>query len=111
MPEGFACEQCGMCCQNLSIKPEEARRLYQLAGERREALLKKLTLCKGQFLVIGWCPFLQRNGEKAACTIYESRPEVCRWYPPPRLASYPQCRAEFEDGSPALTGLLLRLQG
>ena len=77
----YTCDLCGACCQTYSIfaSPEDARREPRIVSE-----CQKLAehLDDGRFSLrlfplpfLDACPFL---GEDKGCTIYETRPRVCR---------------------------------
>ncbi len=70
------CTQCGNCCLSMHIEFEknELHTIAQTLGESIEEFQKKF-MSEGQ--VNPPCPML--NGK--LCSIYETRPEVCRSFP------------------------------
>ena len=89
----IACQRCGKCClvdPNTFITAEDIQRLK---SEGREDILRVIeheeavwcgdhmvSITSGRYLYS--CPFLEWQGRLATCTIYESRPKVCREYRP-----------------------------
>ena len=91
LPPGSPCTNCGKCCTNpnfmgsLSATAEDVRRW------RRERRYDILRFEDGGDLWIDEkgeerlrCPFVRkvRNQPRYLCTIYETRPQVCRDYEP-----------------------------
>jgi Fe-S-cluster containining protein len=75
MPREFNCKNCGECCRAVPVIEEDifslARSVMKLSPEYRE----RLSLQIRPDVV---CPF--RDIEKAACAVYNDRPEICRIY-------------------------------
>ncbi len=46
------------------------------------------------------CPFLYNEGKKYLCSIYETRPQVCREYQPGSSPLCPQWKPEKNDKKP-----------
>lgn len=93
---GFSCTRCGDCCggypddNNLvMVSPSEIRRISEtsllMRDEIAEPYPESIALADGTNLTLGWairriqgeCRFF-RNG---SCTVYGSRPWICRTYP------------------------------
>ena len=83
----FHCQRCGDCCLGVGASPEEG---ISLSPEEVQQLASMMLLSKHKFkdrftfttgdgrrLLKYPCPFYQLN----SCTIYQSRPYVCRTYP------------------------------
>lgn len=83
------CRCCGRCCETFGghLHAWESD-LARWRSEGRDDLLAMVN-------DLGWiwcdpatgeklerCPFLQRDGELWICTIHETRPQICRDYPP-----------------------------
>lgn len=64
------CKRCGDCCKgNIVISGIEA-----------------LWLVGRKIVNVGiGCPFLQRSGDNATCSVYDSRPMVCRSFGPRKV--------------------------
>ena len=75
--ESNPCVNCGRCCANiLMLSDKEIKIIKEYMQEhniivinRNSALLKE---------DVNICPFLQKNGDLAYCSIYEVRPSICR---------------------------------
>lgn len=83
----FNCVTCGLCC-SLTVKPSEKDiKRIEKSGHKREEFLEKGTLKKIQ----GYCLFLKKEDMTAksklnmqsnfVCSIYNSRPDICRKWP------------------------------
>ncbi|MFA6107176.1 MAG: YkgJ family cysteine cluster protein [Candidatus Latescibacterota bacterium] len=95
-----ACQRCGSCCQVDFSAYVEPADLDRWAAEDRaeilEALARSQPVWAGDRLVsarqgldLGPCTFLVVEGSTATCTIYPTRPRICRAFVP---ASSPICR-------------------
>jgi len=84
------CQRCGFCCQahvGMLVSHEDIQR-WRREGrddilrliENAEAVFGRGGLGDGAYL--SDCPFLIREGDHAACVIYEARPQVCRDFRP-----------------------------
>lgn len=87
------CKRCGRCCLTdlVTYLTDEDRECWKRKG--REDILhifgQESALWAGDRIVSStdgralWgCPFVMREEELATCTIYETRPKVCRVYEP-----------------------------
>ena len=73
--------RCGLCCTLLvRLNQEDIMRIKQLGSReedfvahtaRSEPILKRIN---------GYCSFLRLEKGIASCTIYDSRPKICREY-------------------------------
>lgn len=103
--EEWTCAKCGVCCRDVSVSAKEYKILHVLANARERRLLESQQKHdeKLGLYISGTCPFLYHNGDASTyCRIYENRPAVCHWYPPPNLREYPKCKDECQ-GSMALS--------
>jgi Fe-S-cluster containining protein len=91
----FECRQCGRCCMGyggmLTATHDDVKRWRE---EGRSDILRTAKMVwKGGNLEYAelWfdpttgkelfnCPWLKREGDKASCSIHETRPQVCRSY-------------------------------
>ncbi len=84
-PSNFVCTRCGECCKIYAkVTPSDIRRLENAglkdftqddpSGRTADRYLKQQSN--------GWCTFLRqdKNGFYY-CSVYESRPELCKRYP------------------------------
>ena len=94
---GFSCTRCGECCRGKSgddhlvlVSPHEVRRIIGSTGRRWEKVAEPFPcfICHGDTgsHTFEWC--LRRDGnrcrflgEEGGCSIYPSRPWICRTYP------------------------------
>lgn len=90
---GFRCQRCGTCCRGedhlVLVMPDEVRDLLGRAGgtwqESVEPYPEFLEGRNGTQYTLGWC--LRRNSGACRflsgdrCTVYGSRPRICRTYP------------------------------
>jgi Fe-S-cluster containining protein len=81
---------CGNCpvgqfCCTLKVKLSlfDRLKIFIFEGLRVREYADKLMTQKGWGIKLenGDCHFLKRDGEKAWCSIYKSRPSVCRQFP------------------------------
>ena len=101
----FKCKHCGRCClkYGASLPATEADIERWEAADRGDVLkwVLRHDYCKAatggdlwlsRTKEVSRCPWLRkrRNKKEYYCTIYEVRPEVCRWYP----ATREQARAD-----------------
>ncbi|MDD1656459.1 MAG: YkgJ family cysteine cluster protein [Methanomicrobiales archaeon] len=90
---GFRCRRCGTCCRGkdhlVLVMPDEVRAVLAQAGgtwqESVEPYPEFLEGRNGTRYTLGWC--LRRNSGAChllsgdRCTVYGSRPRICRTYP------------------------------
>lgn len=85
----FACTRCGKCCISLGRHIRIERSLSAVQHYVRNAISGDLVpvtvhpdhreLYSGGDGDAAWCPFLRKDPEGVAvCTIYETRPQICR---------------------------------
>lgn len=76
----FECKRCGHCCRRIPVEldDEEVARLCKVLKINFEEFEREYLdpTANGVYLKLP-CPFLKEN----LCTIYECRPETCRFYP------------------------------
>jgi Fe-S-cluster containining protein len=84
------CNNCGKCCTSadfmgsLSATERDVRRWKR---EGREDILEFVDETTGDLWItpngyeLSICPFVAREGNSWFCSIYSTRPEVCRGYP------------------------------
>ncbi len=91
---GFTCTRCGKCCISLgrhmhiirSVSPFSHSLRTRVSGETLHVQVspafRKLFLSRSPpAFEPGWCPFLRRTADGFyVCTIYPSRPSVCRTF-------------------------------
>jgi Fe-S-cluster containining protein len=87
------CQRCGTCCQiHFSIYAEEED-IARWRAEGRTDILRLMedeeVAWAGDQLVstitgepLSPCPFLQEDGTRFSCTIYRTRPRICREFRP-----------------------------
>lgn len=96
---GFECTRCGRCCRGTdedphtaTVFPDEVREIQQETGESWEASARPMPfgVRTGQGETFEWalqtkesgnCTFLETDGAHTRCTIYRTRPLLCRTYP------------------------------
>ena len=83
----FSCQRSGNCCAIpggvVRVTAVEIRRMAEHLGLTEEALRSRYLQADGETLRNGQghrCVFLD-DGTKAACSIYEARPQQCREWP------------------------------
>ena len=87
------CRRCGKCCMEDFIAYATQEDLERWQREDRKDILRMIerehAVWAGDHLIssedgryIHGCPFLDWEGDHATCTIYETRPGVCRRYKP-----------------------------
>jgi Fe-S-cluster containining protein len=91
--EGISCKRCGRCCLTdlIAYVTDEDRERWK-AAEREDIfhiLEHERALWAGDRIVsstngrvLQGCPFIMWEGELATCSIYETRPRICRDYEP-----------------------------
>ena len=90
---GTECRRCGKCCMTDFTAYVTAEDLARWRREGREDILgmveQEHTVWAGDRLVssesgedVRGCPFLTWEGDHSTCTIYETRPGVCRRFRP-----------------------------
>lgn len=113
-PQGFHCRRCGHCCLDLetSFLPCSKEDYRRWKREGRTDILDWVGVIshKGKILMLEmWvdprthetpsvCPWIRKDAEsKTRCLIYDTRPVVCREYPPTmkwaRKTGCPGCNA------------------
>lgn len=106
------CRQCGKCCKVdffAFVKPED---LARWRDEGRFDILKMISTEKpfwaGDRLIsasdgrpLRECPFLAWSGEKYCCTIYETRPRICREFQPGSARICPEM-VKIDEGNEIL---------
>jgi len=103
-PGTVPCKRCGKCCladmiayvmqEDLDRWDSEGRQdiLHIIENERAVWVGDHLiSSCNGRY--IHGCPFLKWEGDLYTCTIYETRPMVCRDYEPASSELCPQWNA------------------
>jgi len=83
----FKCLRCGQCCKlRVKLSKEDIARIKK-AG-------KNDFVEEGSWLkrTNGYCQFLEIKKGKARCTIYNSRPEICRWWPVRKFSMDTRCK-------------------
>ncbi len=103
------CKQCGTCClaNLIAFVTDEDRERWK--HEQRQDILhileNKNAVWAGDRLIstvdghrLHGCPFLMWEKSHYACSIYETRPRVCRNYMPGSSHICPLC--EKSDGGP-----------
>ncbi len=99
----ITCTRCGRCCLAHLIAYVTDEDIERWKREKRTDILHiidhDLPVWAGDHLVsttdgryLRGCPFLELNGKSARCTIYETRPRVCREYRPGSSELCPQFR-------------------
>ncbi|HON38573.1 MAG: YkgJ family cysteine cluster protein [Desulfomonilia bacterium] len=90
---GFECSRCGMCCLADMIAYVTPEDLNRWKRENRQDILhiieNEQAVWLGDHFIssrtgrpIYGCPFLEMKDGLFACSIYETRPRVCRDYQP-----------------------------
>ncbi len=79
--ELFKCKKCGKCCVDLPkgirISKSELQQLAKLKNLKVTHFKRKYTTLVNDIIRMNYpCPFY-----KDGCTIYDSRPAVCRYFP------------------------------
>lgn len=104
MARKIKCTQCGACClanvnafmseADLERWREEGRRdiLHILENEQAVWAGDRLVSARDGMPLWG-CPFLEPWGRRFRCSIYETRPQVCRDYVPGSSPICPQYQA------------------
>lgn len=81
MLKNFTCKQCGECCNPPRLYKPDIERIKKLGYKEQDFIYTdnfknnylKNKKCR--------CMFLKKNKKIASCTIYNSRPRICRQYP------------------------------
>jgi len=72
----FKCLRCGRCCRlRVRLSKEDIKRLMK-AG-KKDFIEDKRWLKR----INGYCMFLEIKKGKSKCTVYNHRPDICRWWP------------------------------
>lgn len=72
----FKCQRCGRCCSlKVCLSKEDIERLEK-AGEK--GFIEGTNYLK---MINGYCKFLTLKNGKASCSVYRSRPDICKNYP------------------------------
>lgn len=94
----LVCNRCGACCEDnpLPHSPEELERIIADPALDPDRRAFAAGLAPVQPIVGGWqyrCRHFARDGDGlGVCTIYDSRPNVCRDFPLGRVVRrWPQC--------------------
>ena len=72
----FKCSRCGKCCRLFVIPKKEEIEIIKKAGYK-DFIEKNGRLKRPD----GFCIFRELKDEKALCTIYKIRPQICRNFP------------------------------
>ena len=82
------CTQCAECCKNypfVELSEYEIDLLEQVTGlsfdlftNPKRKVIEEYFL---QFKENGHCVFLEKSNDKYSCSVYESRPAICRKFP------------------------------
>jgi Fe-S-cluster containining protein len=86
-PKSFKCERCAECCKKLYIilNDEDIKNIEKLGYSKEDFCEGELIgEFKGKFVLKkedDKCIFLEKDKDGYSCSIYESRPEICRKYP------------------------------
>ncbi|MDD5711380.1 MAG: YkgJ family cysteine cluster protein [Smithellaceae bacterium] len=97
----ITCRRCGKCCFTDFIAYATEEDLFRWQRENRQNILAVIesehAVWAGDHLIssatggyINHCPFITCDGKFFSCTIYETRPEVCRNYEPGSSELCPQ---------------------
>jgi Fe-S-cluster containining protein len=97
----YSCRRCGTCCLANYIAFVTDEDLSRWHAEDRQDILHVLehglVIWAGDRLIStknghyeGGCPFLEVDGDQWRCSIYETRPQVCRNYQPASSEICPQ---------------------
>jgi Fe-S-cluster containining protein len=103
------CLRCGRCCHTYFAFYVKESDLARWRNEKRKDILEHLesreAVWAGDRFVSGAsgfpvpaCPFLQREGHRFSCAIYETRPQTCRDYEP---GSNELCPRYFQKPGPS----------
>ncbi len=87
----FKCLRCGRCCSlRVKLTNEDIKRLKKSG--------KKNFVEKGNWLkrINGYCMFLEIKNGKANCTVYDSRPKICRGWPLKRFTCDTRCKSYYK---------------
>jgi Fe-S-cluster containining protein len=101
--ETISCRRCGKCCLANLIAYVTTEDWKRWKRQRREDIIHLIenqqAVWAGDHFVsakdgeyLHGCPFLMREGNCYTCTIYETRPQVCRDYIPASSELCPQYR-------------------
>jgi Fe-S-cluster containining protein len=84
----FKCLRCGQCCRlRVSLSKEDIERLKK--SGHKDFIENKNSLKR----INGYCKFLEIKNGKARCSVYKSRPEVCRWWPVAKFLCDGRCKS------------------
>jgi Fe-S-cluster containining protein len=84
----FKCLRCGHCCRlRVNLSKKDIERLEK-AGKKN--FIKDTKWLKR---INGYCMFLKIENGKAGCSVYNNRPEVCRWWPLKRFTCDTRCKS------------------
>lgn len=100
----ITCRRCGTCClaDFAAMKSSEERERWEKEGRRDilDILEHEHAVWMGDHLVssedghyLHGCPFLAWEGDRSSCSIYETRPRVCRNYEPASSEICPQFKS------------------
>jgi len=87
------CQQCGKCCLANVFSFSTEKDLERWKQEKRDDILHVMEhwqpiwagdhlISAGSGMYLHGCPFLKYMEDHTACSIYETRPKICRDYEP-----------------------------
>jgi len=80
MIKNFKCKRCGECCISPRLYVNDIARIKK-QGHSEDSFVIQFRNKKYMKLKNGKCVFLKPNKRTKSCTIYQSRPKICREYP------------------------------
>jgi Fe-S-cluster containining protein len=83
----FKCQRCGQCCR-LRVRLSEGD-IRRLEKEGKKNFVEDKKWLKR---VNGYCKFLEIKKGIAKCTVYNARPNICRWWPIRKFTFDTRCR-------------------
>lgn len=95
----FECKQCGNCCSCiLPLSNKEIERIKNYIHKNKINPNTANNILQKEF--VDKCPFLN---EQNKCSIYEVRPEICRWF---RCDLYSNNKAPFNHSNKKMHNML-----
>ena len=86
----FKCLRCGRCCSlRVKLTNEDIERLKK--SGKKNFIENKKWLKR----INGYCMFLEIKDGKAKCSAYNSRPEICRWWPLKKFSCDTRCKSYY----------------